>query len=168
MVEQRTENPCVPGSIPGGTTITFFKNDNIDNAWQYYKSWVRQIILLFLLSNIVEHCRSNNKGFCFFIKRQYWQCLTIFLIVWATDNIACPIVDHCQYCRSKKLRINLLFKKSSVRIDVSFFSTFNSQPAFYSASVKSSCFFSRLACATLIFIGSPSWYLWWCRRPTRQ
>ena len=21
MVEQRTENPCVPGSIPGGTTI---------------------------------------------------------------------------------------------------------------------------------------------------
>ena len=82
------------------------------------------------------------------------------LIVWATDNIACPIVDHCQYCRSKKLRINLLFKKSSVRIDVSFFSTFNSQLTFYSASVKSSCFFSRLACATLIFIGSPSWYLW--------
>ena len=23
MVEQRTENPCVPGSIPGGTTIHF-------------------------------------------------------------------------------------------------------------------------------------------------
>jgi hypothetical protein len=22
MVEQRTENPCVPGSIPGGTTKT--------------------------------------------------------------------------------------------------------------------------------------------------
>ena len=21
LVEQRTENPCVPGSIPGGTTI---------------------------------------------------------------------------------------------------------------------------------------------------
>ena len=21
MVEQRTENPCVPGSIPGGTTV---------------------------------------------------------------------------------------------------------------------------------------------------
>ena len=62
MVEQRTENPCVPGSIPGGTTtkrsyssksnsflccygvmllccdyntttsITFLLNDNIDNA----------------------------------------------------------------------------------------------------------------------------------------
>ena len=26
LVEQRTENPCVPGSIPGGTTI---KNPNI-------------------------------------------------------------------------------------------------------------------------------------------
>jgi hypothetical protein len=25
LVEQRTENPCVPGSIPGGTT---FKNRN--------------------------------------------------------------------------------------------------------------------------------------------
>ena len=25
LVEQRTENPCVPGSIPGGTT---FKNGN--------------------------------------------------------------------------------------------------------------------------------------------
>lgn len=26
LVEQRTENPCVPGSIPGGTTI---KNPNL-------------------------------------------------------------------------------------------------------------------------------------------
>ena len=26
LVEQRTENPCVPGSIPGGTTL---KNDVI-------------------------------------------------------------------------------------------------------------------------------------------
>ena len=28
----------------------------------------------------------------------------------ATYNLAYPIVDHCQYCRSKKLRINLSFK----------------------------------------------------------
>ena len=89
------------------------------------------------------------------------------IIVSAMDNIACPIVVHCQYCRSKKLRINLLFKKSSVRIDKSFISipnsklsSLNSQLIPYSANVKSSCFFSRLACATLIFIGSPSWYLW--------
>ncbi len=25
LVEQRTENPCVPGSIPGGTTFKRFK-----------------------------------------------------------------------------------------------------------------------------------------------
>ena len=32
LVEQRTENPCVPGSIPGGTTeqcsLTYWKNQN--------------------------------------------------------------------------------------------------------------------------------------------
>ena len=28
LVEQRTENPCVPGSIPGGTT--FKKQNNIN------------------------------------------------------------------------------------------------------------------------------------------
>ena len=27
LVEQRTENPCVPGSIPGGTTPPFIKGD---------------------------------------------------------------------------------------------------------------------------------------------
>ena len=26
MVEQRTENPCVPGSIPGGTTLKISRN----------------------------------------------------------------------------------------------------------------------------------------------
>ena len=26
LVEQRTENPCVPGSIPGGTTIFWLIN----------------------------------------------------------------------------------------------------------------------------------------------
>ena len=26
LVEQRTENPCVPGSIPGGTTVKAVKN----------------------------------------------------------------------------------------------------------------------------------------------
>ena len=26
LVEQRTENPCVPGSIPGGTTSSFLKS----------------------------------------------------------------------------------------------------------------------------------------------
>ena len=26
VVEQRTENPCVPGSIPGGTTLKISRN----------------------------------------------------------------------------------------------------------------------------------------------
>ena len=26
LVEQRTENPCVPGSIPGGTTLKGLRN----------------------------------------------------------------------------------------------------------------------------------------------
>ena len=64
-----------------------------------------------------------------------------------TDDLAYPIVVHCRTLSLKKLRINLSFKQQ--------LSTCS-----YSASVKSSCFFSRLACATLIFIGSPSWYLW--------
>ena len=28
LVEQRTENPCVPGSIPGGTTLNSRSNPN--------------------------------------------------------------------------------------------------------------------------------------------
>ena len=30
LVEQRTENPCVPGSIPGGTTIHFRFSSEVD------------------------------------------------------------------------------------------------------------------------------------------
>ena len=29
LVEQRTENPCVPGSIPGGTTLKRIKGNEI-------------------------------------------------------------------------------------------------------------------------------------------
>ncbi len=34
LVEQRTENPCVPGSIPGGTT--FFKERNVAQLVAHY------------------------------------------------------------------------------------------------------------------------------------
>ena len=30
LVEQRTENPCVPGSIPGGTTLKKKRQENPD------------------------------------------------------------------------------------------------------------------------------------------
>ncbi len=33
LVEQRTENPCVPGSIPGGTTL---KNPLIEWVFCFY------------------------------------------------------------------------------------------------------------------------------------
>ena len=29
LVEQRTENPCVPGSIPGGTTLQKIANQRV-------------------------------------------------------------------------------------------------------------------------------------------
>ncbi len=29
LVEQRTENPCVPGSIPGGTTPPFIRVEGL-------------------------------------------------------------------------------------------------------------------------------------------
>ena len=34
LVEQRTENPCVPGSIPGGTT--FLSNRNVAQLVAHY------------------------------------------------------------------------------------------------------------------------------------
>ena len=34
LVEQRTENPCVPGSIPGGTTNdSVIKNEVVSKRW---------------------------------------------------------------------------------------------------------------------------------------
>ena len=33
LVEHRTENPCVPGSIPGGTTT---KNASLFKDWRFY------------------------------------------------------------------------------------------------------------------------------------
>ena len=34
LVEQRTENPCVPGSIPGGTTESLSRSNSIE-AFSY-------------------------------------------------------------------------------------------------------------------------------------
>ena len=44
LVEQRTENPCVPGSIPGGTT------ENIRNKLDY------QVITDFLFLFMYDYC----------------------------------------------------------------------------------------------------------------
>jgi hypothetical protein len=57
LVEQRTDNPCVPGSIPGGTTKTplllrrgfFMLKINILNVnlllhWKFFKPLTRHYI----------------------------------------------------------------------------------------------------------------------------
>ena len=40
LVEQRTENPCVPGSIPGGTT----KNPSKFDGFFDFKNFLLQVI----------------------------------------------------------------------------------------------------------------------------
>ena len=44
LVEQRTENPCVPGSIPGGTT----KRDSNKSLFCLYKTLQKKINLTFI------------------------------------------------------------------------------------------------------------------------
>ena len=41
LVEQRTENPCVPGSIPGGTTK--IPQENYRNVAQLVAHYVRDV-----------------------------------------------------------------------------------------------------------------------------
>ena len=42
MVEQRTENPCVPGSIPGGTTSQKCKSRKINDLRDFVLSGVTE------------------------------------------------------------------------------------------------------------------------------
>ena len=60
LVEQRTENPCVPGSIPGGTTIDkkqlriswlLFSFLNVRFSW-FYSSCVNR--------GVNQKCYDNN------------------------------------------------------------------------------------------------------------
>ena len=55
------------------------------------------MMLLLLLSTIVEHCRSKTtRGL---VRLYLTTILTMFdnvIIVCAMDDIASPIVDHCQ------------------------------------------------------------------------
>ncbi len=59
LVEQRTENPCVPGSIPGDTTMKRFLNKSLEAffyliqkrkiATDYLKSFSRYFFVYFKL-----------------------------------------------------------------------------------------------------------------------
>ncbi len=44
LVEQRTENPCVPGSIPGGTTLKTKKTQLIINQLRFLHPHYRERI----------------------------------------------------------------------------------------------------------------------------
>ena len=48
LVEQRTENPCVPGSIPGGTT---------------QREKFKRTSLFFVLCNLIKNYKNNDKPY---------------------------------------------------------------------------------------------------------
>ena len=49
LVEQRTENPCVPGSIPGGTTEKTRTNVRVFCLKKYKSSLLNNELLYFIL-----------------------------------------------------------------------------------------------------------------------
>lgn len=54
LVEQRTENPCVPGSIPGGTTL---KPDLLIGFFVFYNFHFYKLFAIVdfgLISNILQ------------------------------------------------------------------------------------------------------------------
>ncbi len=53
LVEQRTENPCVPGSIPGGTTYKT-KTQLIINQLRFY--FIQFAPHLHHMQTILSHC----------------------------------------------------------------------------------------------------------------
>ena len=52
LVEQRTENPCVPGSIPGGTTFT--KRKIMKTAEIQLFQWFFLYVLSAKICNLVQ------------------------------------------------------------------------------------------------------------------
>ena len=53
LVEQRTENPCVPGSIPGGTTYLLRKPILRNKVWLFF------IFCLFRISCLLYRCKAS-------------------------------------------------------------------------------------------------------------
>ena len=53
LVEQRTENPCVPGSIPGGTTL---------QKEVYYFQSSKPLFRIYPLSRLQRVCNSLQKA----------------------------------------------------------------------------------------------------------
>ena len=66
LVEQRTENPCVPGSIPGGTTLEISRNVVTEQVTTFFvflgsnngKTFIG-IIIKYLFVNYL-HCKDTD------------------------------------------------------------------------------------------------------------
>ena len=54
LVEQRTENPCVPGSIPGGTTIKTLSKNSLG-----FFNFKCLIFLKLYIAYIINWCLSS-------------------------------------------------------------------------------------------------------------
>ena len=62
LVEQRTENPCVPGSIPGGTTekkrrksvSSFFVTQNETTPLRHFASFFCSFLQIYLILALAE------------------------------------------------------------------------------------------------------------------
>ena len=63
LVEQRTENPCVPGSIPGGTTFlhthfTHFNEESHSCEWLFFLFVIILLCLMLLcFAWIFKNCK---------------------------------------------------------------------------------------------------------------
>ncbi len=64
LVEQRTENPCVPGSIPGGTTEKERVNQMI---LSFFHTLPSSILFHFVSSEKKATLHNNTKGTMHFI-----------------------------------------------------------------------------------------------------
>ena len=53
LVEQRTENPCVPGSIPGGTTA------KTANAVFFYSNWFSLLSIITLNASFISSGKND-------------------------------------------------------------------------------------------------------------
>jgi hypothetical protein len=88
MVEQWTENPCVPGSIPGGTTINARMVKLVDTL--DLKSSEQQCSCGFKSRSEYKKLQSANVGGSFF-------CLLIFIKITATISEILP-ASHSRKC----------------------------------------------------------------------
>ena len=87
LVEQRTENPCVPGSIPGGTTVKNANDLKTRLLAFFLLSWTSNLATFdqhfdtfspFLQGITINlHTQPPDLGGCFFfahLKKYYYLC----------------------------------------------------------------------------------------------